>query len=555
MTAFRSIRSRILAFAVIATVVPSLGLGLLTYWRYQALVSENVAVELRTLGNYARSELSMWIGNRVDDVRALSTANTILDGLSPAAKRSTETRPSGARRIEAYLRSVQGKLGSMLELSVFDSEGKLVASSAASPTVPTLPAAWVERVAADGVLVHRPHRDGERAMTTLTVVVPILSIGNGLLGAVCAVLDLGRVQPRLEGISKSSGAEVVLLAPGGEPLLGTRGGLASPSPVSAQTLQRIQARPGEPATYLGHRGREVIGLASEPGRWPIAIVAERESADVYHERRRLLELFAAFTSALTLLVGALAWWIGRSIVDPLEGLVRAVDLVAGGDLDVRLRPAGSSEIGHLTRALNKMVERLRHSRAEVEAANEALQGQNRLLEQLSVTDGLTGLNNRTRLGTILAEQFALFRRHRRPFAVVMLDLDHFTALNDTFGHLAGDRMLQQVAGVLKGCVRSVDHVARYGGEEFAAVLVEATLRGALDTAERIRASIEASQIVVDDRPISVTVSLGVARSRDIDARPEDVLARADDALYEAKRGGRNRVCCAEVADPAGDARP
>ena len=545
MIGLGSIRSRILAFAVLATLVPSLGLGILTYWRYQALASANVAVELRTLGNYARSELALWIGDRVEDVRALSSANTLVEGLSTMPGQPTGARPIGPREIGIYLRSVREKLRSILALTVHDADGRVVAGSAESTAPIALPAAWSEHGAVEGVVQFPPRWDGERATTTLTVVVPVLSPGNDFLGALSVVLDLGRFQPRLERIARASAAEVVLLAADGGPVLSSRASAAELKPVDARTLRRMQSRPGEPASYVGHHGREVVGLVGPPGPSSIGVVVERDSADVYRERRRLLELFAGLTGALTLFVGVLAWWIGRSIVTPLEGLVGAVDRIAVGDLGVRLREAGTSEVSRLTRAFNEMVGRLRTSREEVDAAQEALKRQNRLLEELSVTDGLTQLNNRKRLDAILAEQLALFRRHRRPFAVIMLDLDHFKALNDTYGHLAGDQVLASVAGLLKRCVRSVDHVARYGGEEFAAVLVESTLEGALDTAERIRSAVQGARIVADDRPIQVTVSLGVTRSREGDTRPEDLLARADAALYEAKRAGRNRAHCAQ----------
>jgi diguanylate cyclase (GGDEF)-like protein len=550
MVRFKSIKSRILAFAVLATLVPSLGLGLLTYWRYQSLVSGNLTVELRTLSNYVRSELDLWIRRRVDDLRTLSNANTILDGLSTIANPAASTRPSGEREIELYLRSVQEKLDSMLELTVLNSEGKMVASSATSPTpVPSPPAAWSNGTDVAGVVQHPPRWDSMRATATLTVVVPVLSFRNEYLGALAAVLDLARLQPRLERITESSAAEVVLLAQNGAPVLGTRGLTTGLSPIDPKALRRMQAQPGEPVTYLGHRGREVFGLIDAPQSSSLSIVAERGSASVYRQRRHLLELFAGLTCALTLLVGTLAYWIGRSIVVPLDGLARAVDRIAAGDLSVRLHTSSSSEIGRLTGAMNTMIDRLRRSHDEVEAAKHALQRQNQLLEELSVTDGLTGLNNRKKLDSILVEQIALFRRHRRPFALLMLDLDHFKALNDTHGHLAGDKMLAQVAAILTRCVRSVDHVARYGGEEFAIVLVDATLEGALDTAERIRSSVQASPIVVNDRSVSVTVSVGATRSRDGDVRPEDVLARADGALYAAKRAGRNRVHCADGTDP------
>lgn len=117
-------------------------------------------------------------------------------------------------------------------------------------------------------------------------------------------------------------------------------------------------------------------------------------------------------------------------------------------------------------------------------------------------------------------------------------------MNDTYGHLVGDRVLAHVASLVRGTVRDVDSVARYGGEEFVVVLSEATAEGALDSADRIRALVETSPIELAEKPIPVTISVGVSPSREGDVRPEEALARADAALYEAKRAGRNRVVVA-----------
>lgn len=556
MIGFRSIKSRILAFAVLATVVPSLGLGLLTYWRYQALVGAKVAVELRTLNNYARSELGLWIAKHVDDLRALSNANTIQAALSRTPAAGQGPARIGAREIEVFLRSVQANLDSIVELSVLDASARLVASSVASPAPAVLPAAWSDRKAIGSPVQLMPQWDSARASATLTVIVPIGSGTDAFLGALVGIIDLGALRGRLDAIATSSAAEVVLIAPSGAPLLGSHGTTPELKRLDPESLQDLQSRPGETVSYRGHRGREVVGLTARPGPSPLWVVAERDSSDVFRERRQLLELFARLTAALTVLVGVLAYWIARSIVSPLDDLVRAVDRIADGDLAVRLSPAGTAEVGRLTRAVNTMVGRLNRSHEEVEGAKRALEQQNRMLEALSVTDGLTGLYNRKKLDAILVEQFGLYLRHRRPFALLMLDIDHFKALNDNHGHLGGDQMLVKVAGVLRRCIRSVDQVARYGGEEFAIVLVEATLEGALDTAQRIRTSIAASELVFNDRPVSATVSVGVTRCRDTDSGPEDVIARADAALYEAKRAGRNRVHCAdEAASPAGAMPP
>src|SRR6266700_5151533 len=211
--------------------------------------------------------------------------------------------------------------------------------------------------------------------------------------------------------------------------------------------------------------------------------------------------------------------MGRSIVTPLNSLIAAADGIARGDLSIQLRGTPAGEIGHLTRVFNLMTDRLRRSHAEVRAANQTLQEQNQLLEMLAITDSLTDLYNRKKLDDILAEQYARFLRNHRPFAVLMLDLDNFKSINDNYGHVAGDEVLADVAAILRRSVRNIDHVARYGGEEFVVVLVETALDAALDIAERIRSVVEIPRFGVIDKPISVTVSLGVAQSREDDDGP------------------------------------
>ena len=233
--------------------------------------------------------------------------------------------------------------------------------------------------------------------------------------------------------------------------------------------------------------------------------------------------------------------MSRSIVTPLNRLITATDGIARGELDVKLPGDLAGEIGRLTRVFNMMAERLRRSRAEVEAARRALEEKNQLLEVLAVTDGLTGLYNRKKLDEILVDQFARFRRYHWPFALLMLDLDNFKSINDNYGHVAGDEVLTTVAAKLKQLVRTVDYVARYGGEEFVVVLTETPMGEALDIAERIRAAVEVPSVNAGSKTISVTVSLGVTYSQDSDDDPEKLLFRADHALYEAKRAGRNQV--------------
>ena len=536
----KSIKSKILTFAILATLIPSLGLGLISFWRYQVVIGDNVNHELRALASDASGELTTWFRERVAEVRALSTAYTLIDGLTPGAAPRLGAAQIGPREMELYLRSVQKKLEPLLELTLTDAAGQVVASSAAAPAPVVLPTAWPNTAITDGVVLEPPRWDSARGTATLTVVVPVLSLRNELLGALSSVLDLGTVKPRLQNVVRSLPADLILLAPDGTPLLSTRIAETPLTALDPQPLSRLRARPGEAMTFVGHRQREVLGVADAPRSLPMIVVAERDRAEVFAAWLRLLQLFALLVTGLTLLVGVVAYWMGRSIVAPLNSLIAAADGIAHGDLNVQLRGAPTGELGQLTRVFNMMTERLRRSHAEVEAANNALQEQNQLLEMLAVTDSLTGVYNRKKLDDILTDQLARFRRNQRPFAVLMLDLDNFKSINDTFGHAAGDSVLAHVAAILKQSVRNVDFVTRYGGEEFVIVLVETAWDAALDIAERIRAEVEVPHVGVTDELISVTVSLGVTHSRDGDGI-EAVLARADQALYKAKRAGRNQV--------------
>ncbi len=165
-------------------------------------------------------------------------------------------------------------------------------------------------------------------------------------------------------------------------------------------------------------------------------------------------------------------------------------------------------------------------------------------ERSARTDALTGLANRRVFHESLDAEIRRSRRYRWPVTVLMLDLDHFKDVNDSFGHMLGDLVLERVGGILRHAVRDADTACRFGGEELAVILPETAREGGYAVAERIRRRVEQAfqGRPVEGRSISMTISAGLATFPDDGLHPDELLARADEALYGAKRSGRNRVC-------------
>jgi diguanylate cyclase (GGDEF)-like protein len=163
------------------------------------------------------------------------------------------------------------------------------------------------------------------------------------------------------------------------------------------------------------------------------------------------------------------------------------------------------------------------------------------VERLAVTDGLTGLYNRRHFFQLAARELSLARRRSAPLTATMLDIDHFKQVNDRHGHPVGDQVIVEVARRMEATARRTDVIGRYGGEEFALFLPDTDLDGAVILGERMRAAVVDHAIDTDAGPLRVTVSIGLAAFDVTDTEPGSLLARADDALYRAEEGGRDRV--------------
>lgn len=211
------------------------------------------------------------------------------------------------------------------------------------------------------------------------------------------------------------------------------------------------------------------------------------------------------------------------------------------------------EMARVSDAAMRLSADLTRSQRELIAINRRLAEREAEIHSLSVTDQLTGLGNRRQLDQTLANAINGARRHGRAFCVVMVDLDHFKAVNDAFGHAIGDALLQSLGAVLENGVRNTDTVCRFGGEEFAIVMPDIEIDSACACSERIRAHVE--RISANADAPRVTATFGVAQWEQGDTA-ESLLQRADKYLYQGKEEGRNRVICgpaSQVAASSGSA--
>lgn len=222
---------------------------------------------------------------------------------------------------------------------------------------------------------------------------------------------------------------------------------------------------------------------------------------------------------------ALAW----SILARVKALSEGARAFSEGNFSHRVQLEGHDELGRLAGVFNSMA-------AELDKTHQALR-------ETSIRDPLTGLYNRREFDRRLRHELERCHRYQQPLSLLMLDLDHFKAVNDGHGHPAGDKVLREIAGQVKQALRGSDEVVRYGGEEFAVILPDADKPGARVLAQRIRAAIAACAVAVDEnRTVNVTVSIGLAGFPDDANCGEMLIAAADRALYDAKRAGRNCVC-------------
>lgn len=303
------------------------------------------------------------------------------------------------------------------------------------------------------------------------------------------------------------------------------------------------------AYHVGSGHREYQGL-----NW--IVTASQPTSVALAAAISLVQIIFGIGAVVALFGASLALVVSRRIAGPIIAITEEADRIGRTSGPTMLaRQGGSVEVVQMTRALRSLLRRVgmaeeRTKEAEMRATENAVQFQDDLikLKQLADTDFLTGLLNRRSFLSAADDALQLSRHYKRGMATLMIDIDHFKKINDVHGHTAGDEAIKRIATIIGGTIRSTDKAARFGGEEFVVLLREIDQQGALILAERIRRGIETSTLDGDAATIPATVSVGVALLDETDRDVQDMIERADQGLYTAKKSGRNCVVLMPAAE-------
>jgi diguanylate cyclase (GGDEF)-like protein len=299
----------------------------------------------------------------------------------------------------------------------------------------------------------------------------------------------------------------------------------------------VEARDEDGARFLALR-RDILDT-------PLQAVVALPDASVPGETMASIVGASVLIAGLAALV---AFAVGERRLRPLDALTDGARRIASGETGVRVEVASAhGEVQLLARSFNDMAGQLEAQRRTLEERNGELLRANEVLEQLSITDGLTHLHNHRHFHDQFAREVKRADRSGQPLCLMLIDIDDFKVLNDNYGHAVGDLVLADVAQLMNSQVRESDYLARYGGEEFAMLLPQTRIEGAVALAEKIRAALAQHSFALPEsgEVVRVTVSIGVAEHA---ATPDETFDAADRALYEAKAAGKDCVLVAPAQD-------
>ncbi|MBZ6075242.1 sensor domain-containing diguanylate cyclase [Microvirga puerhi] len=385
---------------------------------------------------------------------------------------------------------------------------------------------------------------------------PVHDENGKLIGVIGAHLNWDWARERLEILLNRRGIvrpeAIWILARDGSVLLGPEG---TTKPLPDTLIARMKEY-GSGCFELGDGHDKMLtgfaisqGYRDYPGLGWITISRQEDNV-AFTAARSAVWTILGLCVVVALLGILFALFIAQGVSKPLQAIIAATDKI-GRDPTVSLPPigTGSREIVRLSAVLRSLVRRAGAAEKRVLEVSTLREQEVLTLTRLAETDALSGLLNRRGFDILGEEAFAQFKQFDRLLAVLIVDIDHFKRVNDTYGHAAGDEVIRAIGEALTRQLRSTDTVCRFGGEEFVVLLRDTSRESVQIIARQIRSAVERLRPVHHGRTLSVTVSVGGALASDADRDIQDVFERADIGLYEAKSTGRNRVVIASVTTP------
>ena len=503
----------VLALCLVAAVLT----GLAAQQVIAASLRSGLEAELNREFQRIEAGFEIWRSQALDEIAVIAR--------NPALARAIAGGSAGNEAVRQQLAAKLEDEPEALGLALI--RGRSMRAEASATVTEWLPESWADSVDPRNVSLDRP--DFLRIDGTLVVVVPTPLSGGVERGLLVAAMN---PHAAFDSLERSTRARVAVVDDQDDVVAG--------SPVAtefARTEGFVDARDANAVGFVALRRRI--------SNTPLQVVIALPEASVPAGAAMSIVVASVMIAALA---GLVAFAIGERRLRPLDELTEGARRLASGESGVRVQlHSARGEVQLLARSFNDMAGQLEAQRRALEQRNGELLRANEVLEQLSITDGLTHLHNHRHFHDQFAREVKRVDRSGQPLCLMLIDIDDFKVLNDSHGHAAGDMVLAAAAHLMHSQVRESDYLARYGGEEFAMLLPQTRLEGATALAEKIRSVLSAHAFTLPEGgdPLRVTVSVGVAEHA---TTADETFDAADRALYEAKGAGKDCVIVAPLLD-------
>ena len=553
----RSLAGRIILLVFLATVVSALTVSWISMQSLSNFLHQKVDQRFPQMASRISRELDQWYVLRSRELEVFA-GSTILTESVPQLGSRSRSALLARDETEQYLRYVLDSFPQFERLAVTNSKGEtLIEVGDEKPLPKGLLSASTPSLETNSI------SDAMRFEDHLIQIAstPMRDAKGRSIGRLYALIDLDLLSPTLENRELGETANV-LLVDRDMRILNPPAGL-DPN-IRFVPHEKGSGRASRSVLGVAHydnfQNIPVVGTQIAFTRFGWTLVLEQPYDEAFAPVLGSIGRVAGLNLAIVLLVSLVASRIAGSFVKPLRALSDAAKRLSRGEREVEIDETtfSTEEVNVLTRTFNEMSRGLGRSARElekshqtIEAANDELVAKNEelldvnvVLEQLSITDGLTKLHNHRFFQESITAECKRSLRSKEPLSLILVDIDFFKKWNDRLGHAGGDQILRRLAEVLNQSVRETDILTRYGGEEFAVLALNTDLDGVVALGEKIRQSVEEEDFVTDvpSEKDQLTVSVGVSTLRE---DRQQLFADADAALYSAKDAGRNRVVAAE----------